>query len=120
MISSTLNPKPLSVGLVFAIIVLPHLALAQGTSKEFIYLNGKLKVIEIGGPQSISGVFGSGLNNSGSGLASLGSTDVRWTLASSADSTYPGPSAIVATHPPSNWVANLTDAQWIAPEDNPN
>jgi hypothetical protein len=63
----------------------------------------------------IPGLFDTGVDGTGAALASA-AVDPHYVLISSADSNYPGPSAIVASViPAAYWMANTPTSRWIAP-----
>ncbi len=88
----------------------------KSTDNHFvIYFMG----MTAGAPSSvpIPTVIGTGYVSGSFGAP--GSIDSNWVLQTSADATYPGPDLFIAANRPSNWVANLSDAQWLSPENNP-
>ena len=62
---------------------------------------------------TIPGLYDTGVLDNGT-LAPLGSVDVHYALVSSADPTFPGPSAHV-TSPNPLWVPNTPTSQWVTP-----
>ena len=64
---------------------------------------------------TVPGLFDTGVDSTGVALPA-GAVDAHFTLIASADLSYPGPSAFVATGLASgNWIANTATSQWIAP-----
>lgn len=66
----------------------------------------------------VPGLFNTGVNGAGAPLAD-GAVDPHYTLVSSADPNYPGPSAYASNPIPSGfWVANSATSRWIGPAVN--
>jgi hypothetical protein len=65
----------------------------------------------------IPGIANTGANNDGT-LASPGSVDSHWTLVLSADPSFPGPNAFIASPPSGAWSSNGPKSQWISPSAN--
>jgi hypothetical protein len=64
---------------------------------------------------AVPGLFDSGVDSAGAALPA-GAVDAHYALIASADLTFAGPSAFVATGLASgNWIANTATSQWIAP-----
>jgi len=63
---------------------------------------------------TIPGIANTGANNDGT-LAPPGSVDSHWSLILSADPSFPGPSAFIASPPNPTWSSNGPKSQWISP-----
>jgi hypothetical protein len=68
----------------------------------------------------ITSLFNSGVLADGTTLAAGGAVDLHYTLISSADATFPGPSAFVTSAIPGVYLANGPNSKWIAPDANQN
>jgi hypothetical protein len=80
-------------------------------------LVGGLPVAQAGTASSVTGLFYTGVNNSG-GLLAGGARDSHWSVnyanAPGTDSNYEGSAYVVSgNYIDSGWVANTTNAQWI-------
>jgi hypothetical protein len=100
-------------------------SLKQGRARRFLVIGSAglaLVAIHMGGQSQVSGVFNTGVDDTGTLLASY-AVDPHYTIIASADPTFPGPDAVVVDdtlRPLSSgeWLTNSSISWWIGPQGN--